>query len=77
MRIGVVINPISGSRQRRARSGQERVALARRFADGRRTIALETVVTAGPGHASELARGFVARQFDVVIEEAFYCIKIL
>jgi diacylglycerol kinase family enzyme len=67
MRIGVVINPVSGSRGRRARSGQDRVALARRFADRRRTIDLETVVTTAPGHAIELARGFVARQFDVVI----------
>jgi diacylglycerol kinase (ATP) len=43
------------------------VALARRFADRRRTIDLETVVTTAPGHAIELARGFVARRFDVVI----------
>jgi len=67
MRIGVVINPVSGSRGRRARSGQDRAALARRFADGRRTIDLETVVTTAPGHAIELTRGFVARRFDLVI----------
>jgi len=67
MRIGVVVNPVSGSRGRRARSGQDRVALARRFADRRRTIDLETVVTTAPGHAIELAREFAARQFDVVI----------
>ena len=34
---------------------------------GKRTIDLEAVVTTAPGHAIELARGFVAREFDVVI----------
>ena len=57
MRIGVVVNPVSGSRGRRARSAQDRVALARRFADRRRTIDLETAVTTAAGHAIELAVG--------------------
>jgi diacylglycerol kinase (ATP) len=67
MRIGVVINPVCGSPRRRARSAADRAALAQRVAGRRGVAELEAVVTTARGHAAELARGFVARQFDVVI----------
>src|SRR5688572_5567945 len=67
MRIGVIINPVSGRLGRRARSGDDRVATARRFAGRRTAVELETAVTAAPGHAVDLARGFMSRGFDVVV----------
>jgi len=67
MRIGVVINPASGPRRRRLGAVEDRVALARQLAGRPGVTDLETVVTAAPGHAIELARGFVRRQFDVVM----------
>ena len=67
MRIGVVINPLSGSRRQRARSAVDRAALAQRVAGRHGVTELEAVVTTARGHAVDLARGFVARQFDLVI----------
>lgn len=66
MRIGVIVNPRSGARGRRARSVQDRVALAHRFAADRTAVTLETAITNAPGHAGELARAFVSQGFDVV-----------
>jgi YegS/Rv2252/BmrU family lipid kinase len=66
MRIGVVINPVCGSHRRRA-SPEACVAAVERVAGYRGAAELETVVTTGPRHAADLARGFAARQFDVVM----------
>lgn len=67
MRIGVVINPVCGSRRRRSRSPEACAALAQRMTARRAGVEVETVVTTARGHAADLARGFAARQFDVVI----------
>ncbi len=67
MRIGVVINPVCGSRRRRTRSPADCAVLAQRVTGRRAGAEVETVVTTSRGHAADLARGFAARQFDVVI----------
>lgn len=67
MRVGVIINPVSGTHGRRTRSGDQRVALAQRFAAERASIVVETAVTTRAGHAVELSREFAARAFDVVV----------
>lgn len=66
MRIGIVINPISGSTGHLAETVTQRMAHARRLID-RPNLEAEIVTTMGRGHAVELSRQFVERGFDVVM----------
>jgi diacylglycerol kinase (ATP) len=66
VRVGIIINPISGRRGRRAEAGSERESFARAWA-ARRGLDADVMVTASAGHASELARGFLARGGDRVV----------
>jgi diacylglycerol kinase (ATP) len=69
MRIAIIVNPISGPQGRRDRTGSARLAHATRLVDPGRggSIEVEAVATTGKGHAVELARGFLARDFDVLM----------
>lgn len=66
MRVGVIINPISGGTGVRARTGERRSRLAH-AAMREAGVDGDVVLTAARGHASELARSFVARAFDRVV----------
>lgn len=66
MRLAVIINPISGRTRGRADQGAVRMEHARLLL-GRRDIEAELVLTTARGHGAELARAFVARDFDVVM----------
>jgi diacylglycerol kinase (ATP) len=69
MRIAIIVNPVSGREGRRDRTGAERLAHARRLVDRRvgSEVEPEVIATKEQGHAAELARGFLARDFDVVM----------
>lgn len=66
MRVGIIVNPISGRRGSDPRAGQLRAERARQLALAP-GIETEVALTAGLGHARDLARDFVARRFDRVI----------
>lgn len=66
MRVAVIINPISGRTGRRSTSAAERSALARRVLEGR-GVEFDVQVTRARGHAADLAAGYVARGFDLVV----------
>lgn len=64
MRIAVIINPVAG-RGRRRPQGAERAELAARLV-GRTGVEPAIALTRAPGHAADLARGFVAAGYDVI-----------
>jgi diacylglycerol kinase (ATP) len=66
MRLAVIINPIAGRTGRRADGGAVRMEHARLLVD-RPDIEAELVLTTASGHGAELARAFVARDFDVIV----------
>jgi diacylglycerol kinase (ATP) len=66
MRIAIIINPISGRGGRRCESASDRVAAARASL-ARRDLDADVVLTHGSGHATELARSFIARDFDRIV----------
>jgi YegS/Rv2252/BmrU family lipid kinase len=66
MRIGIIINPVSGRAGRRPGTGARRSALARTLLATRR-IEADVRLTRGPGHAAEIARGWLDRGYDRVI----------
>jgi diacylglycerol kinase (ATP) len=66
MRLAIIINPISGWSGSRESAGRLRLAHARRLIDRPRVDA-DIVLTAAQGHGAELARGYVAKNFDVVM----------
>jgi len=61
MRVGVIINPISGRS-----AGKQRAVLARRLL-GQMRVEAEVLETTARGDAERYARSFVAREFDRVI----------
>jgi YegS/Rv2252/BmrU family lipid kinase len=61
MRVGVIINPISGRR-----AGSHRAVLARRLLD-RMHVDAEVLETTARGDAARFARDFVARDFDRIV----------
>jgi YegS/Rv2252/BmrU family lipid kinase len=68
VRVGVIINPISGRHGHRPATGADRIARAQALArnlDSNITTRIE--LTNAPGHAVELARQFVADGMDVVV----------
>lgn len=66
MRIGIIVNPISGRPNGPVPSGAARIELARRLAQ-RIDPTIEVGVTNRHGHAAELAGQFVSRGFARVI----------
>lgn len=66
MRVGVIINPISGRAGTKIGAGAQRESLAR-IVLGQAGIAHEVILTRARGHAAEIARDFAARSFDRVI----------
>jgi diacylglycerol kinase (ATP) len=68
MRVAIIINPISGPGPVE-QNGAARLAQARRLIGDlcRPPIEADASVTTGPGHAADLARGYVSRGFDVVV----------
>lgn len=66
MRIGVIVNPISGGSRGAVPQGPPRVDLARRLA-ARADPAIDVVVTERLGHAADLARQLAARGCTRVI----------
>jgi YegS/Rv2252/BmrU family lipid kinase len=69
MRVAIIVNPISGRQGRADSTGAARLAHAKQLIDSIAgpTIDLEVVATTRRGHAAELARGFLARDFDVLM----------
>lgn len=66
MRVGVIINPVSGRHGRDPATGPRRADAARRVLDAAGADA-EIVLTRGAGDAATLARGFVDRGVDLVV----------
>lgn len=66
MRVGVIINPVSGRHGRDPSTGPRRIDAARRVLDAAAADA-EIALTRGPGDAAALARGFVDRGKDLVV----------
>lgn len=66
MRIGIIVNPVSGRPKGPVPSGAARIELARRLAQ-RIDPTIEVEVTNRHGHAAELAGQFVSRGFARVI----------
>src|SRR5687768_15109361 len=58
LRVGVVINPVSGRDGHRRETGLGRATLARTLCDARR-ISAEIVLTTGPGHATAIVERFI------------------
>lgn len=61
MRVGIVVNPVSGGGRATRHAASVRDVIAAHADD------VEMVETAGPGEATRLAQGFAARGFDLVI----------
>ena len=66
MRVGVIINPVSGRHGRDPAMGPRRADVARRVLDAAGADA-EIVLTRAAGDAATLARGFVDRGVDLVV----------
>src|SRR5688572_9701764 len=66
MRVGVIINPVSGRDGHRSETALRRVALARTLCDAR-AVDAEIVLTRGRGDATVRARQFVHDRCDRVI----------
>jgi diacylglycerol kinase (ATP) len=66
MRLAVIINPVAGRTGGRADGGAVRMEHARLLVD-RPDVEAELVLTTASGHGAELARAFVARDFDIVV----------
>ncbi len=66
MNVGIVINPVSGRRGRRAGEREARVAIAGRMLKARGVDA-EIAVTRAPGHGTELSAAFLAAGADLVV----------
>jgi diacylglycerol kinase (ATP) len=66
MRVGIIINPVSGRHGHSVDTGPRRIDLARRLAAAAGVEADASLTHAG-GHAVELARAFARRAFDVII----------
>jgi diacylglycerol kinase (ATP) len=66
MRVGVIINPVSGRDGHRSQTAIRRVALARTLCDAR-AVDAEIVLTRGRGDATVRARQFVDDRCDRII----------
>src|SRR4029453_13047696 len=66
MRVGIIVNPFSGGPKAALPPGPARLSLVRQMAE-RSGEPVDVASTAGPGHADELARRFVARGCDRVV----------
>ena len=66
MRVGVIINPVSGRHGRDPSTGPRRAEIARRTLEAAGADA-EVVLTRAAGDAAVLARGFADRGVDLVI----------
>jgi diacylglycerol kinase (ATP) len=66
MRVGIIINPVSGRHGHSVDTGPRRIDLARRLAAAAGVEADASLTHAG-GHAVELAHAFARRAFDVII----------
>ena len=66
MRVGVIINPVSGRHGRDPSTGPRRAEIARRTLEAAGADA-EVVLTRAAGDAAVLARGFADRGVDLVV----------